>query len=122
LRASHLWGEGAFSELERKIPRSYHTAGDRWAYSSTCNLYVFTPENGTLVETASIPDTACSSDFDEGGLTIDATETRVFIGDYAAGTIDVIAYDATTGTGSYSYSFKAAHASWSIAVSPVDSL
>ena len=89
---------------------------------TTCNLYVYTPASGTLSLTSTFPVSTCASEFDQGGLIIDATESRVFIGDYIGNTIDVVNYNAQYGTPSAGYNFPTKNRSWSIAVSPVDSL
>jgi hypothetical protein len=89
---------------------------------NTCNLYIFTPGSGSLSLTTMYPVSTCSREFDQGGIIIDGNESRIFIGDYASNTIDVVNYSVQSGTPSAGYNFATKHNAWSIAVSPVDSL
>jgi hypothetical protein len=58
--------------------------------------------------------------FGVAGIALDATEGRIFIGDYYNELVEVMTYDASTGTGSYAYDFSEPYRPASLAVAPVD--
>ena len=58
--------------------------------------------------------------FGVAGIALDATEGRIFIGDYYNELVEVMTYDASTGTGSYAYDFSEPYRPASLAVEPVD--
>ena len=88
-----------------------------------CNVRVFegNPGGTFLTQLSTTFIGACGGDgFGVAGVTLDASEGRIFIGDYYNELIEVVTYDASAGTGTYAYYFSEPYRPVSVAVEPVD--